>query len=323
MLHLPASTSIGFCYTPRKHGGLGLLRLKNTIMLAQLKGGIKMSQSYDKVTKLALERTNLMKFYKDTANSYNLSWPPNIKEIETEKIKQKKLDQKDWHDKHLQGQGVQYFANDTIGNSWLRDPTLLRGSRFIDAIRLRTNTVGTKVVLSQIKPSADIMCRRCHLKSETLGHILGQCIETKPKRIKRHNDICELLVKQLSKTGIVYSEAKIQGNGELKKPDIIYKNDNKLAIIDVTVRYEDRRSLHDAMEEKIKKYKNIAEQLKIQMGCETTEVIPIVIGSRGAIPKETKDRILQLGFRKPEILTASLIALRSSIEQVNAFIDYD
>ncbi|XP_076762718.1 uncharacterized protein LOC143430371 [Xylocopa sonorina] len=162
MLHSPTSTSIGFCYTPRKDGGLGLLRLKNVILLSQLKSGVKMSQSEDEITRLALERTSLTKFYKNVAEKYQLNWPPTINEIDEVMIKLKRKDQKDWQEKRLQGQ---------------------------------------------------------------------------------------------------------------------------------------------AYKEKEEKYKNIAEDLKVKFNCQTAKVVPIVVGSRGAIP--------------------SLIALRSSIEIVNAFIDYD
>lgn len=80
---------------------------------------------------------------------------------------------KQWRVLPSQGQGIQDFAKDRIGNCWLREGYLLKPSRFIDAIRLRTNTFGTRVVLARTKKDIDTTCKRCKCQPETLGHILG------------------------------------------------------------------------------------------------------------------------------------------------------
>lgn len=63
------------------------------------------------------------------------------------------------------------------------------------AIKLRTNTFGTRTVLADKK--MDVSCRRCHAQPEILGHILGLCQYTKGLRSKRHDEVKMLLADNL------------------------------------------------------------------------------------------------------------------------------
>lgn len=48
-----------------------------------------------------------------------------------------------------QGYGVKDFSREKIGNVWLKEYKLLKLSKFIDTLRLRTNTFGTNTVLAR------------------------------------------------------------------------------------------------------------------------------------------------------------------------------
>jgi hypothetical protein len=50
-------------------------------------------------------------------------------------------------------------------------------------------------------------------------------------------------------------------------------------------------------------------------------VLPVVIGSRGALTTETKEILYELGFNNNEIKTIIMNVLRSSIEMGNIFLD--
>lgn len=56
---------------------------------------------------------------------------------------------KEWAGLKSQGQGVADFAKEKLGNAWLREYHWLKPSRFIDALRLRTNIFGTKTTLAR------------------------------------------------------------------------------------------------------------------------------------------------------------------------------
>lgn len=223
ILHVPLSTATGFFYTPKKDGGLGFIKFQNLVPLATMSNNIKMQQSVDSVVRTMTyndkTRNTIEKYCKD----FRITKPETLVDVKKTKILLKNREASNWKELYLQGQGVKDYRGDKIGNRWLKDPTLLKGSRCIDAIRLRTNTFGTRVVLSKTRPNAETICRRCSMQVETLGHILGICIHIKPARIKRHNDIRDFLANKISKNKTVLLESTINENGELKKPDIITK----------------------------------------------------------------------------------------------------
>jgi hypothetical protein len=110
--------------------------------------------------------------------------------------------------------------------------------------------------------------------------------------------------------------------GDLKKPDLVIKDHDRLMVVDVTVRYENRTSLADAHREKARKYKQTAEYIKQKLGCSKAEVLLIIVGCRDAIPR-SMENLSKLDIRGKDLITISMTALRSSIEIANAFIDYD
>ncbi|KMQ84511.1 r2 protein [Lasius niger] len=165
------------------------------------------------------------------------------------------------------------------------------------------------------------ICRACGEADVTLGHILGQCRTTKNKRIMRHNEIVDLLKKRLALNNRVMVEPTIEYKGERFKPDLVILNEEKLLVLDVTVRYENKNFLAEGAREKIEKYKNIAHKLKTDFKVRKAKVVPIVIGSKGALPTGTIDMLRQLKVLKSDWLTLSMMALRSSIEIINAFMD--
>lgn len=322
ILHLPESVSTSFLYTPRKQGGLGLLEVEKMVLIAALRNGLKARQSTDPVTRAAMNTNETDSQLKSYADALRLHWPITTKELDTFKYKLRLSYAQKWAEQKWQGQGVEEFAQDTVGNSWLRRYDLLPPSRYIDAIKLRTNTYPTRAMMKIIDGRVDSSCRKCLDSSETLGHILGRCRYTKDKRISRHNEIKDLLKARLATRYQVMDEPQITVQGRRFKPDLVVKtNEERVLVIDVTVRYEHRTYLDEGRTEKINKYRQILSTLRRDLQSKSEEVVPIVVGSRGAIPKETRKALLRLGIGRNDWLTISLIALRSSLEIVNAFMD--
>ena len=321
ILHLHPSTTDGVIYSDKSHGGLGVQRVANIVKLAKLRNSIRMTRSQDIATKTAFERQE--EITKKYAASVGLSWPCEIEEIEATRKKLKRADTSRWKSFASQGQGINEFFGDRVGNAWLYNPELLKPSRYLDALKLRTNTCGTRVALRRTKRDIDVNCRRCGVQVETLGHILGLCTHTKSKRIKRHNEICELIADNVSKKFAIFREPELEIDGDRRKPDMVIKDHEKVYVVDVTVRYENNDSLRKAYKEKYKKYEKTAETLKKKFKAKESRVIPVVIGCRGAVPRATVESLRILGLQTKHALTASLIALRSSIEITNEFLDYD
>lgn len=321
-LHLHDTTSSAFLYTPTRMGGLGLIETLPMVMLAALRNAIKAASSADSVVRDILSNERSQKNCKAYADALQLLWPVTIEELNRKKEKIKKGYKTEWAKQPAQGQGVEDFAGTPIANAWLNKRNLIHPSRIPDAIRLRTNTYPTRATIKRAHKEQDPTCRTCGETEETLGHILGQCRSTKDKRINRHNEIVRLIQKRLAKNNIVMIEPTIQVNGDRYKPDLVIKNETRVLVLDVTVRYENGNYLAEAAKEKANKYEGVADKLKQDLGMREAMVIPIVIGSRGAIPKSTAKRLKEIEIPKSDWLTISLIALRSSIEIINSFMDH-
>lgn len=175
------------------------------------------------------------------------------------------------------------------------------------------------MTLKRAHDNINPICRTCGEADETLGHILGQCITTKAKRIKRHNEIVDLLKDRLTAANRIMVEPTIELNGERLKSVLVMLNEERVIVLDVTVRYENKSFLAEAAKEKIDKYKNVSMKLKRDFNVREAKVVPIVVGSRGALPAVTITDLSSLKLKN--WLTMSLIALRSSIEIANAFMD--
>ncbi|GAB0089653.1 hypothetical protein DMENIID0001_042310 [Sergentomyia squamirostris] len=78
---------------------------------------------------------------------------------------------------------------------------------------------------------------------ETLGHIMGICIHTKSRRIRRHNEIRDLITDGVASKdpGAVLSKEPSLSlpDGARLQPDLVVKNRDGVFVVDFTVRHED------------------------------------------------------------------------------------
>ena len=115
----------------------------------------------------------------------------------------------------------------------------------------------------------------------------------------------------------------IPSGGNLK-PDLVVKSQGRVFVVDVTVRHEDGDAIAQGRASKIEKYSKLLPHLQKLYGADSGEVLPVVVGTRGAMPRETVLSLAKLGLKDGSLLkTISLIALRSSIEIYHRFMDYN
>ncbi|GCB76005.1 hypothetical protein scyTo_0020427 [Scyliorhinus torazame] len=103
-------------------------------------------------------------------------------------------------------------------------------------------------------------------------------------RIKRHNKILDQLRIYVSKYGWTsYIEPRLVAkDGTLWKPDIIFRKEQRIALVDVTVRYEDNNmSLEKAWDEKRLKYSHLGSEIMELTGGSQLEHFGFVLGARG------------------------------------------
>lgn len=114
----------------------------------------------------------------------------------------------------------------------------------------------------------------------------------------------------------------IENRDERLKPDIVAVKYGSLNITDISVQFEDGRSLEEAHNEKVIKYTPSLPRLLDVFKCKTGKVLPLIIGARGALSKESVRSMKTLDILTPGVaLTTSMIALQSSLELALRHID--
>lgn len=273
-----------------------------------------------------LNKADMQKKLKGYARGLRAEWPLTIEQLNTVEMRVKREYIERWEGHVAQGEGVRCFQGDPIGNQWIVRPYLLKPSQMTTELKLRSNTIGTRATMRRDKNSLipTAQCRKCNSEVENLPHILGNCPSTKGDRIRRHNKIKDLIADRLARTSEVLDEPRIHSEGRLHKPDlVVLTNEDRALVIDVTVRYEKGDYLEEGAREKVRKYGQITDTIKRLFEKREVSVIPIVVGSRGAMPARTREWLTKLGISKADQLTISLMALRHSIAIVNRFIGED
>jgi hypothetical protein len=108
------------------------------------------------------------------------------------------------------------------------------------------------------------------------------------------------------------------------KPDLVVKNQEGVFVVDVTIRHEDGANLQMGRRSKMEKYAPLLLNLRERFDMENGEVLPIVVGTRGALPRQTIAALDKLGIHgRNDLLTISLISLHRSIELYNNFMEYN
>jgi hypothetical protein len=325
-MHLPQSISNGIIYCRKGDGGLGFPKLEELVPRVALEAGLRLGKSPDPALQALSVGSWMTASLRRLANSIRMNYPYTWADLRRYTAGCRKGELERWGKQLAQAGSVKSFADDKIGNSFLYEPNLLKPCRFITALQLRTNTGGNRSSLNRAVPQESLLCRKCHVQKETLAHILGQCIHTKGPRIKRHHEIRDLIESSLRENEAVEVTKEPDltvPTGEKLKPDLVIKNREGVFVVDVTVRHEDGDYLSSARDEKIAKYRDLLPQLRESSELRS-EVLPIVVGTRGAMPPDTVRCLYILKIKtKAQLKTISLIALRSSIEIYHAFLDYD
>jgi predicted transcriptional regulator len=329
ILHLPMCTPNGLLYCSKRDGGLGVPKLEVLASTTALKQGITLLNTLDPTILALLHETKLEQRLQGIARAIRLTWPVlNFKSIDAYKKRQKVDEINKWAQLKSKGKAVTSFKDDRIGNAWLYKPSLLKPSRFVTALRMRSATTSDKVTMSKVVPQTNLKCRKCKLCNETLAHILGQCIYTKTQRIRRHDEIRDFVSKRMAnlkeKSQIIEEALIPTPTGNNLKPDLVVVNRGRVHVVDVTVRHEDAGYLEEGYRSKVEKYTPLLESLASQLRVEKGLILPIVVGTRGGMPKSTVDSLREIGITdRGSYITISLLAIRHSIEIYHTFMDYN
>ena len=327
ILRIHPTTCNELFYTSKKSGGLGLPEIEKLVFIAALRNGLKALDSEDPVTRTVMNSDSTSKDLERYAKLLRINWPTTLENVDKSKERYKRSFPKKWSEHVAQGEGVLSFENDPVANEWLKRNDILKPSLIAKAISLRTNTAGVRSAIRRDptkRATVPPVCRKCGHDPENLPHVLGQCVNTKMSRIRRHDEIKDFIAGKVREEYTVLDEPRLHHQGKLHKPDLVLVSEAQALIVDVTVRYEKGEYLEDGKKEKLAKYDSLRTLVAEMYSKSRTkvEVIPIVVGSRGALPTCTRTQLSKLGIkRKKECLTISMIALRHAILIVDKFLD--
>ena len=251
----------------------------------------------DAATQALLKASKFEQRMERMAKSIRLLWPiTNTKCIDAHKRRQKAAELWEWSQLPSKGKGVPQFTDDRNGNCCLYDPTLLKPSRYLTALRMRSGTTGDRITLNKAIPQATLKCRKCKSSLETMAHILGQCTYSKSERIRRHDEIRNYLAERLASNPEfqIVEEASIVTPSGTLKPDLVVIHQGRVQIVDVTVRYEDTGYLEEGHNSKITKYTPLLPQIATQQ----SGTGQCVAGSDWVTRSYTKEHTLLLGNPK-------------------------
>jgi hypothetical protein len=326
--HLPSDVNDAFFHTRKADGGLGLPRLEHLVRAANVKAFAACLRIDDPVLRVFLD-DNLLGKIQASAESIGLPWPPSNRDIINWKYDQKKAAFAAWSALPSQGKGIRSFKGNRVGNSWLYADELFPG-QVIDLIRLRTNTFPTLEYLARQQPRDSIACRRCSLRDETLGHVLGECPAGRPGRLARHDRVVDEVEGVALENGLVVAKEQLftpdpspeDPSPEPLRPDLVIVSPDSALVVDVTVRMEQDNSLAEAALEKTRKYSTLDSVIQRRFNVTSFKVLPIVIGARGGLPAATVRAFREVGI-SDNLRLKSIInkVLSSSISIARAHID--
>lgn len=209
-------------------------------------------------------------------------------------------------------------------NRWVKsDEGHYSEADYITALQLPTNTYPCRVTMARAGGTGDTLCR-CHLTSETIGHISGHCPSVKNYRIRRHNAVTNTLRdKAKEHHWFVHEEPRIRDAGRLMwKPDLVMVKDRKAVVVDPTVIFEKGDSLREANRQKIDKYSGLTPQIKELFGVDEVVVRGLAIGCRGGWHPENDKTLRELGIEDPGFVAhLCRLALKGTVNLVRLFAD--
>ena len=163
--------------------------------------------------------------------------------------------------KSIDGRGLWNASRSRESSEWvLGIPGFMRGNEYIRALHVRFALLKTRLRAARgrvgLSPR-DVKCPSCTDSVSSLAHILQSCGRTHGFRIKRHDNICDLLAKAAGRKGwSVAKEPIIRAGATLKgalKPDLVLYKGSRVVIVDPTV-VSDQADLRKEAEAKVELY---------------------------------------------------------------------
>lgn len=291
-------------YITRKEGGRGLLSIEDCVNIENRALGQYLKTSEDEWLMSAWEE-GMIKVDEDP---------------EIYRDRKMTIRREGWHDKPMHGQYMRQTKELASEDTWqwlLRGELKKETEGMITAAQdqaLRTRYVQRMVDGNNISP----ICRKCNIRNETINHIASECPALAQNQYKkRHDSVAKALHWSLCKKhqlpcsnkwyehqpeGVIENDqAKVLWDYGIRtdrviranRPDVtlIDKVKKKVSLIDVAVPWDTR--VEEKEREKIDKYQDLKIEIR-RIWDMPVEIVPIIIGTLGTIPRSLKRNLEKL-----------------------------
>ena len=301
-LHL--KSDVDRLYIPRKEGGRGLISIEACVELAIRGLEVYVHGSEERLIQAAredkidgLEAASVLKRSK----------------------KEERLE--DWEEKVLHGQYLRQTKK-VRGNqcwAWLQNGDLKRETESL-TVAVQNQSIRTSLVKAKIdKSQGDSLCRMCRKLDESIDHIVSGLEVYAQKEYRRHDNLGKIVHWKLARrcnfeavdkwyehepeSVLENEDYKILWDFiiqtdhviEARRPDLVVvdKKERSCKIIDFAVPGDSR--IGEKEKDKIEKYQDLGKELQ-KIWNVKVKIIPLVVGSLGAIPKQFGNRLKQIGI---------------------------
>ncbi len=199
----------------------------------------------------------------------------------------------------VQGTGSRTWRS-AISNTCMSNTKVLSEGNYTNLVKLRTSTFPVKAILARGRRNLNKSCRLCGYVTETQAHVVPACPQLKDARIKRHNQVCDLLARAAERAGWNYmQEPRVRGpDGRVLKPDLVFHKDTKMVVVDPTIRYEQEdETLSEGCRDKADKYNVIRTELCAITGAADFVCLGLCLGARGSWTQKNDQFFKALGLR--------------------------
>ena len=232
--------------------------------------------------------------------------------------KEKRLE--DWEEKVLHGQYLRQTKEVRSDQcwAWLQNGDLKRETESL-IVAAQNQSIRTNLIKARIEKSqGNSLCRVCKKVDESIDHIVSGCSKLAQKEYKRrHDNLGKIVHWKLARNcnfeaGDKWYEHEpeialenenykilwdfsIQTDHviEARRPDLVLvdKKERSCKIIDFAVPRDSR--IEEKEKDKIEKYQDLGRELQ-KIWNVKAKIIPLVVGSLGAIPKQFGNRMKQI-----------------------------
>lgn len=291
-------------YVKREEGGRGLMSVEEVVKYEEhsLKEYVE-KQSGDIMAYIRNSREALM------GSSQDLKEGQGLRRLEG------------WKGKIMHGQHCRQTSEFAAKESWqwLKRGGLKRETESL-IIAAQDQALATNYRKAKIEKSrTSALCRMCHIRDETVAHIISECSKLAQKEYKRRHDkvatalhwsllkaygfphsenwynhVTEAVVEN-EKTKILWDfNIYVDKYIEARRPDIVLvdKANQECTIIDIAVPGDARTKTKE--EEKIEKYQDLAREIS-RLWNVRTKVVPVIVGALGTITEKLVPYLASLG----------------------------